>query len=66
MSEDSDGTQFHVEVDSEPIPCNKVGLNLEPFYSQCQVMSNLSAEKLDIMMTVLLDHLHLLCYKDGE
>ncbi len=66
VSEDGDGTQFHVEVDSEPTPSsNRAGLNLEPSYSRCQVMSHPSAEKLDILMTVLFDYLHLFCYKDG-
>lgn len=66
ISDDVDGTQFHVEVDTEPDPCyNKEGLNLEPSYSRVQVMSNESAEKMDVMMTVLLDHLHSLCFKDG-
>ncbi|XP_064405680.1 RNA polymerase I-specific transcription initiation factor RRN3-like [Halichondria panicea] len=66
ISDDTDGTQFHVEVDTEPNPCyNKEGLNLEPSYSHVQVMSNESAEKMDVMMTVLLDHLHSLCYNDG-
>ena len=66
ISDDADGTQFHVEVDTEHDPSyNKEGLNLEPSYSHVQVMSNESAEKMDVMMTVLLDHLHSLCYNDG-
>lgn len=48
MNEDDNG---HVAVDSEPTPSsNKTGLNFEPLYSWCQVMSNPNAEMLDILM----------------
>ena len=63
--------QLHVEIEPDPgsghhgIVCTKSALNLEPVYSQKRVMTNENAEKLDIMMTVLLDHLHSLCHKDG-
>ena len=63
--------QFHVEIEPDPgsgrhgIVCMKSALNLEPVYSQKRVMANENAEKLDIVMTVLLDHLHSLCHMDG-
>ena len=63
--------QFHVEIEPDPgsghdgVVCMKSVLNLEPVYSQKRVMANQNAEKLDIMMTVLLNHLHSLCHKDG-
>lgn len=67
-NEEGDDTLFYVEVDSDPDGCaNKTaGRNLEPSYSRKCVMSNENAEKLDVMMTVLLEHLQTLCFKDGR
>ena len=40
--------------------------SLNACYSQQQLMVNEAAEKLDVMMTIVLHHLHSICHKSGE
>ena len=73
--DDSQDTQFCVELedgqrDLSPPPsplADDPSLLLGLSYSQTQMMKNEQAEKLDIMMTVCLEHFHRICHhRDGK
>ena len=69
---DHEEIQFHVEVEPSSTECchdnnahSHFVLNLEPSYCQQQVMTNDCAEKLDIMITLCLEHMLSICYDNG-
>lgn len=69
-SEGDEDTQFHVELEqhedeSAPLVDGKGSILLGLHYSCKQVMSNEQAEKLDVMMTICLQHFHKLCHHKG-
>lgn len=65
-------TQFHVELDSSAddrdaaIADSAASALLALTYSRKHVMENEQAEKLDVMMTTCMDHLHMICHHKGE
>lgn len=69
------GTQFHVDLEGEgeeeeegrvPLVDGKgPSIPLGLYLSVKQVMANEQAEKLDVMMTVCLQHFHDLCHPKG-
>lgn len=66
--EDVQGTQFCMELECDhshlSLSTSPTGLGL--IYSKKQVMKNEQAEKLDVMMTVCFQYLHMVCHhKNG-
>ena len=71
LSED-EGDQFEVELEpataaAAAAPVSGKGSTLLGLhYSQKRVMKNEQAEKLDVMMTICLEHFNRLCHRKGE
>ena len=79
LSADQEDTQFHVDLEGagneeregeeSPVPLvlseGDAPLSLGLRYSLKQVMSHEQANKLDVMMTISLQHFHSLCYCKG-
>lgn len=69
--EEDEESQFQVELDAGEGEGGGGGeeeeaLLLGPHYSQKQVMRNEPAEKLDVMMTICLQHFHRICHHKGS
>lgn len=68
--EGDEDTQFHVDMEERgeecvPLVDGKGSILLGLHYSRKQVMRNVQAEKLDVMMTICLQHFHKLCHHKG-
>ncbi len=65
---DDESTQFLVELDGQGKGAltGDESLFTRRYHSHKQVMSNREAEKLDVMMTVCLEHFHSICHDGGE
>lgn len=71
LREEDEGTQFCMELKERGAECappsdGKGSFPLGLHYSCKPVMTNEQAEKLDVMMTICLQHFHNLCHHQGS